>query len=48
MVAVNFMHHTLEQLVRVHPKTPIFGFALSAVSIQLSAKGLQINQLADC
>jgi hypothetical protein len=34
-------------LTGVHPKTLIFCFTLSAVSIQLSAKGLQINQSAD-
>jgi hypothetical protein len=31
----------------VHPKTPVFGFKLSAISFQLSAKPLKINLLAD-
>ncbi len=35
-------------LPNVHPKTLIFGFKLSAVSIQLSAKVLHISQLAEC
>jgi hypothetical protein len=31
----------------IHPKIPNFGFALSAVNLQFSAKVLQFNQLAD-
>jgi hypothetical protein len=34
-------------LPSVHPKTVILGFKLSAVSIQLSAKDVQISQLAE-
>ncbi len=31
----------------VHPKTVVFGFKRSAISVQLSAKGLQTKDLAD-
>jgi len=34
-------------LFSVHPKTFIFGFMLSAFSIQLSAKDLNYRMLAD-
>jgi hypothetical protein len=37
----------VQTLICVHPKRPIFLFTLSAISIQLSAKELQFNQLAD-
>jgi hypothetical protein len=34
-------------VIGVHPKTQILGLTLSALSLQLSGKGLQIIQLAD-
>jgi hypothetical protein len=34
-------------LISVHPKTVVFGFKRSAISIQLSAKDFQIKDLAD-
>jgi len=34
----NFINLDALLLISVHPKTPNFGFTLSAVSIQLSAK----------
>jgi hypothetical protein len=34
-------------LISAHPKTVVFGFKRSAISIQLSAKDFQIKELAD-
>jgi hypothetical protein len=35
------------KLSSVHPKTVVFGFKRSALSIQLSAKGIKNKELAD-
>jgi hypothetical protein len=36
------------QGVRAHPRTAVFGFARSAISVQLSAKTQKNKRLAEC